>query len=159
MGLAEQSSLMKAQELEKRVMTYPRIWNDRGELTIAGETKVSWIVVQRGKEGKPWVSHVTELYTEKNMFVAPWIDWRYLKSRGWVFLVNKKKPNDNPNYPEYWFDEKQMLDFTYHRRHVSAIGQVIQGDSWKRRISADTLRKVADLIGYDENTHQLKEEK
>lgn len=136
--------------------TFPRIWDDQGERTIIGETKISWIVVRRGDEKASWVPHIDALRQDPESGIG-WVDYASLRRGYHIDLVNKKTPNDNDSYPRWWFQEQAMKDDTYHHYHLYSIADAIRNDSWSRKISADVLRQIADLIGYDEDTKKLKE--
>ncbi len=101
---------------------YPRIWDWSGERKIVGETKVSWLVIEKRVEDRD---------------IATFDDWQMKR---FITKVSKKNP------PDRWmFSEVAMNDHKYIVRHHNDIATWLQR---KRDISADTLRQIAELIGY-----------
>lgn len=136
---------------------YPRIWDDDGERVIIGETKFSWIVVERGHESDNWVEQIEALRANPESRIG-WMAFDNLKSGGYFVLVSKKTPNKEGSRPTWWLDERSMKDYTFHRNHVASIGQAIRDDTWRRTISPSALRQIAELIDYDETTQKRRKD-
>ena len=76
--------------------------------------------------------------TRVSWLVHPETTW------GEPIKVKKKNPNNNPDWPQWFFDEESREMFAWWVRHRHSVPRAVE------RLDAATLRKVADLIGYKE---------
>ena len=106
---------------------YPRIWDRDGERRIVGETRVSWLVADLSGGRGP---HSREENLWKLPLKVPKAQW----NRGC-----------QTTWPKWFDSEKARNDFDFMQRNRYSIGEAVRyGDH-----DATTLRKVAELIGYE----------
>ena len=104
---------------------YPRIWDRSGERRIIGETRVSWLICA-----------INERTRQEYEWAAP-------------AKVPKKKINAGHSemWPMWFWSEEDRQDAVYAPNHRWKIADTIS----RGNHDSTTLRKIAELIGYEAN--------
>lgn len=99
-----------------------------------------------------WYDYNYRVYQDdagnKTSTVNERLSWRELAvvdetSRSWVLANGVKIPKNKPLPIGYSASVEDVNDRVYKSRHVYKIGEAL------RKVDAQTLRKVAELIGYE----------